>query len=265
MKLSTSKDSMGVPVGGIIPWQEHNRIIHSGTYGYRIGNCTGAYQVGFSFTGQDLINAGYAEGEVFRWQSEARRVIVDQSILNAGIRIYADPSTTTPNATVSGTILSDYQFSNSTWFYTPIQTITTFAWTAATEFVVAWNQYDYNSSREHYTQFKDFAFLKEDNILPNTMVKCEGQILDDIESPLHGLTIPDLNGENRFLRGHDTLNTEAGGTHRHTITSTTTLSDSGSGGSTDSHGHLLQSVTYYSNSTNSEPPYYNAIFIMRVK
>ncbi|KKK71414.1 hypothetical protein LCGC14_2914160 [marine sediment metagenome] len=43
--------------------------------------------------------------------------------------------------------------------------------------------------------------------LPNTpslfsnWVQCDGQILNDIDSPYDGETIPDLNGQARFLRG----------------------------------------------------------------
>ncbi len=37
--------------------------------------------------------------------------------------------------------------------------------------------------------------------LPDGWVECNGQTLNDSDSPLDGQTIPDLNGEGRFLRG----------------------------------------------------------------
>lgn len=39
--------------------------------------------------------------------------------------------------------------------------------------------------------------------LPPGWVECNGQVLDDSESPYNGRKIPDLNGESRFLRGHE--------------------------------------------------------------
>ena len=40
--------------------------------------------------------------------------------------------------------------------------------------------------------------------LPVGFVECSGQTLSDEFSPLDGQTIPDLNGDNRFLRGNST-------------------------------------------------------------
>lgn len=61
--------------------------------------------------------------------------------------------------------------------------------------------------------------------------ECNGQTLNDVESPLNGITIPDLNGDNNFLRG----STTSGGTG--------TLAATGS----------------------ADIPYYNVVFIMRIK
>ena len=41
-------------------------------------------------------------------------------------------------------------------------------------------------------------------LLPAGWVECNGQTIDDPESPFHGLQIPNLNGEGRFLRGAET-------------------------------------------------------------
>ena len=40
--------------------------------------------------------------------------------------------------------------------------------------------------------------------LPWGWVECNGQTLNDADSPLDGLAIPDLNGERMFLRGGET-------------------------------------------------------------
>ena len=265
MKLSTSKSSISIPVGGILPWIEHNRSVNPNTYGYRVGACTSNYHVGHSFTGQDLINLGYAEGENFRIQLESRRVVVDQSVIDSVVRVYVNPSTTTPNAVVSGTTIAEVINNSSSFKQSSIIETTSAEWTASTNFVVAWNQTDYNSSREHYTQYKNFSILKLDNILPPNFHKCDGTVINDIDSPINGSTIPNLNGEERFLRGHNTSNTTGGGAHRHSITPTSYLSDSGSGGSSNPHGHLEQSTVYYSDYTEATPPFYNIIWIMRIK
>lgn len=40
--------------------------------------------------------------------------------------------------------------------------------------------------------------------LPDGWVECNGQVIGDTESPYDGQTIPDLNGQARFLRGSST-------------------------------------------------------------
>jgi hypothetical protein len=44
-------------------------------------------------------------------------------------------------------------------------------------------------------------------VLADGWVECNGQTISDAQSPLNGQTLPDLNGQNRFLRG----NTVSGG------------------------------------------------------
>ena len=46
--------------------------------------------------------------------------------------------------------------------------------------------------------------------LNSNFVECNGQVLDDPESLLHGEIIPNLNGENRFLRGNYSSGSVAG-------------------------------------------------------
>lgn len=93
--------------------------------------------------------------------------------------------------------------------------------------------------------------------LSDNFVECNGQILDDLESPLHGQTIPNLNGENRFLRGNSVSGATAGSeTHSHSIgTSASAHYDGG-----DVKGHPGST-----SSASSLPPYYGVVWIMRVK
>lgn len=56
--------------------------------------------------------------------------------------------------------------------------------------------------------------------LPGEWVECNGQTISDSDSPLDGVTLPDLNGEERFLRGNSTsgtLQSDQLGSHDHTL------------------------------------------------
>lgn len=54
--------------------------------------------------------------------------------------------------------------------------------------------------------------------LPSEYMECNGQIIDDPGSPYHGRTLPDLNGDKRFLRGNATSGTLQSPTNIHTNT-----------------------------------------------
>lgn len=56
--------------------------------------------------------------------------------------------------------------------------------------------------------------------LPSNFKECNGTTINDAESPLNGQTIPNLNGDARFLRGSSTsgtLETSQNLSHSHTI------------------------------------------------
>ena len=56
--------------------------------------------------------------------------------------------------------------------------------------------------------------------LPDGWVECDGSTLSDSDSPFNGQTIPDLNGDNRFLRGDATSGGTGGATasvHTHAL------------------------------------------------
>ncbi|MBA7624936.1 hypothetical protein ES703_32356 [subsurface metagenome] len=120
-------------------------------------------------------------------------------------------------------------------------------------------------------------------------VECNGQTLSDAESVYDGQVIPDLNGGNRFLRG----NSISGGTggsstvalsvanlasHTHGLvvwksgTSYTAYTGSGSepsiadsdSGSVDA-GQMRSGAAGSGTAHENKPPYYNVVWIMRVK
>lgn len=105
--------------------------------------------------------------------------------------------------------------------------------------------------------------------LPSAWVECGGQVLSDTESPFDGQTLPDLNGDNRVLKGASTSGTVAtptvttytgtnttGGHNRHgddvggTAAHQTTYGD---------HSHTLTT-----SSANLEKTY-TVVWIMRIK
>ena len=105
--------------------------------------------------------------------------------------------------------------------------------------------------------------------IPDNFVECNGQILDDPESPLHGQTIPNLNGEHRFLRGSTTSGSIGGSeTHKHHLTENEAGSElyaSVQGDDIRLRGKSGYGVTQYTTATSTLPSYYEVVWIMRVK
>ena len=119
--------------------------------------------------------------------------------------------------------------------------------------------------------------------LPEGWVECNGQTLSDSESPYDGQTIPDLNSNNRFLRG----NSSSGGTggesthtltiseipsHRHNITTSSDSSNNATGyiqGCDDQSGTNTSSnqmgTTGGGEAHENKPPYYDVVWIIRIK
>ena len=107
--------------------------------------------------------------------------------------------------------------------------------------------------------------------LPNSFVECNGQTLVDANSTLNGTVIPDLNGDNRFLRGNSTSGGTGGSdtmAHTHTTgaSSSNELLDINQDNLTTSAA--IASHTHTTNAaSNAEnrPPFYNVVWIMRVR
>ena len=112
--------------------------------------------------------------------------------------------------------------------------------------------------------------------LPDNWVECNGQVLNDSDSPYDGQTIPDLNGDNRFLRGNST----SGGTggeathtltvaempsHRHNVEITRRNFDSGGANGANIDDSTNTSSVGGGQAHNNEPQYYNIVWIIKVK
>ena len=117
--------------------------------------------------------------------------------------------------------------------------------------------------------------------LPDGWVECDGSTLSDADSVYNGQVLPDLNGDNRFMRG-DSASGGTGGseTHSHiaplskrddnifineqygsTSVNTTWTYDSG-------HSNQTTTATKNASKTSSSstlPTYYGVVWIMRVK
>ncbi len=104
------------------------------------------------------------------------------------------------------------------------------------------------------------AWAKSLSGVPNLAegwVECDGSVLSDALSPLNGQTIPDLNGDNRFLRGEATSGGTGGSeSHSHGIL---TEADTPAGGASE----LPNSASTAGASTL--PTYYEVVWIMRVR
>lgn len=139
---------------------------------------------------------------------------------------------------------------------------------------------------------KDFANTPD---LPDHFVECNGQTLDDTDSPFHGQTIPDINGDGRFIKGTrvaDTGDLAGVGLHRHKWASTqgntsnvnaiaVTQSEGQTNATTKSFRETLPDEInltgdgsdlplpltgeYFTDRASTEPPHILMRWIMRVK
>lgn len=117
--------------------------------------------------------------------------------------------------------------------------------------------------------------------LSSNFVECDGSVLSDATSPLNGVTIPDLNGDNRFMRG-STTSGATGGEDTHVLTdaempnhthgigrasgnSVTTNYGRALNGFTSLSGDIVTSSAGSGAAHENRPPYYEIVWIMRIK
>ncbi|MCD4813762.1 hypothetical protein K8S19_08740 [bacterium] len=110
--------------------------------------------------------------------------------------------------------------------------------------------------------------------LPNQFVECNGQIVDDLESPYHGGIVPDLNGEKRFLRGSNISGTPQADQlrqHGHTTSakrrkSSSKDADSGNDKySIDSDNATVGNVTGADAGDETRPINMSVVWIIKIK
>jgi len=107
--------------------------------------------------------------------------------------------------------------------------------------------------------------------LPDCFKACDGSEIVDEDSPMYGENVPDLNGDNRFLRGNSTSGGTGGSsTHDHTIPNivgniaNTAGIDYGTDftGVKSTHEHRNIANT---GSISTLPLYYDVVWIIRIK
>ncbi len=106
--------------------------------------------------------------------------------------------------------------------------------------------------------------------IPDNFVECNGQILDDPESLLHGQIMPNLNGFNggtqRFLRGSTTSGAKGGSdTHSHTGSTGGVAGWSGKNHVQSGSNGIQHYHDFVTDESSSLPSYYEVVWIMRVK
>jgi microcystin-dependent protein len=123
--------------------------------------------------------------------------------------------------------------------------------------------------------------------LPSGWVECNGQTLSDEDSVFNGQAIPNLNGADRFLRGNSTSGVTGGAatvqltiqqmpSHSHDIQTAIYPGSSGDDtivfGKTNTHLDAVDCAVPEGGGDENGgeahenlPPYYNVVWIMRVK
>lgn len=100
--------------------------------------------------------------------------------------------------------------------------------------------------------------------LPDGFVECNGQVLSDADSVYNGQTLPDLNGDNRFLRGNSTTGGTGGSetmAHTHILSGVNDeLSQNGT-----TYDGITSRTTGAATNDENRPPFYNIVWIIRIK
>lgn len=116
--------------------------------------------------------------------------------------------------------------------------------------------------------------------VPDRFVECNGQTINDADSPMDGETVPDLNGTNRFLRGNTASGAEGGAeqvtissselaSHRHHIYAGNhnEAGDNMSKNASDGWESENRYTNYEGSDSAHEnrPPFHDTVYIMRIK
>jgi hypothetical protein len=98
--------------------------------------------------------------------------------------------------------------------------------------------------------------------LPENFLECNGQTVNDAASPMDGEALPNVNGQGQFLRGA-ALSGDSGGadSHSHDVD----LSGSSAGDPGASGGSTVPWGTYATTDAGTLPPFYEVVYVMRVK
>jgi len=111
--------------------------------------------------------------------------------------------------------------------------------------------------------------------LPAEFKECNGGVVADAASPLNGQTLPNLNGNAQFLRGAATSGGTGGATtHTHTFSTTTSVedgdtdvagTDAGGTPTTVASAAHLHDVSGTTDPASVLPPYYEVVWVIRIK
>lgn len=104
--------------------------------------------------------------------------------------------------------------------------------------------------------------------LPDSWVECNGQVLSDAGSVYNGQTMPDLNGEGRFLRGaaiSGTMQAEETKAHHHPILLSNPSLEPGTNGYYIVSNTGGDFVTGDASGTETRPINMSVVWVMRVK
>ncbi len=115
-------------------------------------------------------------------------------------------------------------------------------------------------------------------LLSTDWIECSGLVVSDPESPYNGLVTPNLNGQHNFLRGNQTSGGMGGSaTHNHqwlksvsqTYSSTGSLRTLNTASLDFGAGPIVWKIESesdsYTNKADSQPPFYDVVWIMRIK